>query len=353
MISRTPDSAPLPTGKLPLDLLAQVLAPLAPRDPRVLIGARPGEDAAVLDLGERLLVASSDPITFAADEIGRYAVAVNANDVAVRGATPRWFLATVLLPPGVTADGVRSIMSELAGACQELEIDLVGGHTEVTDGLDRPIIAGTMLGDVARDRLVTTGGARPGDALLLAGPLAVEGTAVLAREATEALRAHGVAAEAIARGRTLLRDPGIAVVAMARALCASVHPHAMHDPTEGGLATALAEMARAAGAGAHLDAPSTLPFLHETLVFCEALGLNPLGLLASGALLAAIEPADVPAALAALHAVDVTATVIGHVTPATDGLTVQANGGRSPLPYFERDELARWLDLHARVTQNR
>src|SRR6184192_2519264 len=180
-----PDPDPLPAGKLPLDLLAQLLAPLTPRDPRVRVGARTGEDAAIIDMkesstsafggGARLLVVAADPITFATDQIGRYAVAVNANDIAVRGATPRWFLATLLLPAGTTRAGVQAIMDDLAAACRELEIDLVGGHTEVTSGIDRPIVAGTMLGEVAAELLVTTGGARPGDALLLGGALAVEG----------------------------------------------------------------------------------------------------------------------------------------------------------------------------------
>src|SRR5579864_9408796 len=167
-----PDQTTLPVGKLPLDLLVRKLAPLTPGDPRVL-------------------VVSSDPITFATDEIGRYAVAVNANDVAVRGATPRWFLVTVLLPSGVRTEALQRLMSDLTAACRDLAIDVVGGHTEVTGGLDRPIIAGTMLGEVARERLVTTGGARVGDVLLLGGTLAVEGTAVLAREAVEALTARG------------------------------------------------------------------------------------------------------------------------------------------------------------------
>jgi len=349
-----PDADTLPAGKLPLDLLAELLAPLAPRDPRVRVGARTGEDAAIIDMkesstsafggGERLLVVAADPITFATDLIGRYAVAVNANDVAVRGATPRWFLATLLLPPGTTRAGVRAIMNDLAAACRELEIDLVGGHTEVTSGIDRPIVAGAMLGEVAPERLVTTGGARPGDALLLGGALAVEGTAVLAREAAAALKARGVPSATIACAADLLRDPGISVVAMARAVCDVVHPHAMHDPTEGGLATALAELAAASGAGVHLDAPATLLFLPETRAFCHALGLDPLGLLASGALLAAVDPDDVPAALEALLSSGAGGHVIGRVTPATAGLTMAATEGTVPLPTFARDELARWLE---------
>ncbi len=339
-----PEPSILPTGKLPLELLTQVLGSLAPRDPRVLIGARTGEDAAVLDFGESLLVVTTDPITFATDEIARYAVAVNANDVAVRGAVPRWFLATLLLPPGTTEPAVRDLMRQLVAACRELEIDLIGGHTEVTGGLDRPIISGTMLGEVARDRLVTTGGARPGDALVLGGSLAVEGTAVLARESRDVLLQRGVPPPVIERAAALLRDPGISVVHMARHLCDALLPHAMHDPTEGGLATTLAELAGAAQAGVFLETADALPLLPETRVICGALGLNPLGLLASGALLAAVDPADAAAAVAALQASGAGGTVIGHVTDAAAGLTMRTARGVEPLPRFARDELARWFE---------
>jgi hydrogenase maturation factor len=235
-------------------------------------------------------------------------------------------------------------MDDLAAACRELEIDLVGGHTEVTSGIDRPIVAGTMLGEVVPERLVTTGGARPGDTLLLGGALAIEGTAVLAREAADALQARGVPPVMIARGANLLHEPGISVVAMARGLCDAVHPHAMHDPTEGGLATALAELAAASGVGVHLDAASTLPFLPETRAFCSALGLDPLGLLASGALLTAVDPHDVPPALDALRSSGAGGQVIGQITAAAEGLTMAATEGTLPLPTFARDELARWLE---------
>jgi hydrogenase maturation factor len=147
----------------------------------------------------------------------------------------------------------------------------------------------------------------------------------------------------IARAADLLRDPGISVVAMARGLCDVVRPHAMHDPTEGGLATALAELAAASGIGVHLEAPAQLPFLPETRAFCRALGLDPLGLLASGALLAAVAPTDASAALDALRLCGA-GQVIGRVTAAAEGLTMAATEGSLPLPTFARDELARWLE---------
>src|SRR5215470_12526681 len=158
----------LPVGKLRADALRAVFDKRPPRDPRVVVGPRVGEDAAVIDLGDRYLVATADPITFATDDVAWYALQVNANDIAVRGARPRWFLATLLLPEAATTeDSVSAMLEQLAAACDELDVALVGGHTEVTHGLARPIVAGTMLGEVDKDRLVTTGGAQIGDAIVM------------------------------------------------------------------------------------------------------------------------------------------------------------------------------------------
>jgi hydrogenase maturation factor len=149
---------PLPLGKLPLDQLARLLQQIAARDPSVLLGPGVGRDCAVIDLGSDLLLAAkSDPITFATDEIGWYAVQINANDLATTGATPRWFLATVLLPAGqATAELAEAIFTQIHDACEALGVSLAGGHTEITLNLDRPIVSGTMLGEVTPDRLITT-----------------------------------------------------------------------------------------------------------------------------------------------------------------------------------------------------
>lgn len=333
---------PLPIGKLPSDLLAALLRRIPATDPRVVVGSRPGVDAAVLDLGQRYLIATSDPITFVAERIGWYAVHVNANDVAVMGGTPRWFLATLLLPPGCDASLPEQIQEQLLAACAGLGVSLIGGHTEVTAGLDRPVVVGTMLGEVERARLVLPA-ARPGDRLILTKGIALEGTAALAVEAADALRARSVAADTLARARALLERPGISVVPDARALCAAVQPRAMHDPTEGGLATALRELAQACGVGLRVEL-ERIPVLPETRVVCAALGLEPLGLLASGSLVAAVASEDEAAALGALAVAGVPAAVIGAVTPPDEGLTLVRDGRAQPLPTFARDELARYLE---------
>jgi len=146
---------PYPLGKLPAEHLARLLARYTPSDPRVVLGPGIGRDAAVISFGDRYLIAKTDPITFATDEIGWYAVHVNANDVACTGATARWFLATLLLPEGHAPPSlVDDIFDQIASACDELGVALVGGHTEITHGLDRPIVVGCMLGEVTPEKLV-------------------------------------------------------------------------------------------------------------------------------------------------------------------------------------------------------
>jgi len=233
-------------GKLPAKLLEDLLARYTRPDASVLVGPGIGEDAAIIDMGERCLVAKTDPITFASDAIGWYAVHVNANDVACCGARPRWFLATLLLPEhDTTAQLVESIFEQMADACHELDVTLCGGHTEITHGLDRPIVIGQMLGEVARDAYVSGAGARAGDVVILTKGIAVEGTALIARDKPAALAGLMSDAE-LARCAGFLRDPGISVVEDARLALQAGEVHALHDPTEGGVATGLWELAEAA-----------------------------------------------------------------------------------------------------------
>jgi hydrogenase maturation factor len=300
-----------------------------------------GLDCAVIDLGEgRCLVATADPITFATDAIGWYAVQVSANDIATTGAEPRWFLATLLLPEGATdATLAEALFTQVRDACRDVGADLIGGHTEVTYGLERPVVAGAMLGEVARDRLVLPSGARPGDALILTKRLAVEASAVLAREKAGAL-AGRIGAGAVERARGFLRDPGIGVLRDARAALRAGRVNAMHDPTEGGLATGLHELAEAAGVGVEVEAEA-VPVYPETHAICAALGLDPWGVIASGSLLLSVSGEEATAILNGLASAGVEATVIGRVTDRGRGV-VRREGGRSaPLPRPARDEIAR------------
>ena len=331
-------------GKLPNQLLAQLLARIGPdRSGRVVVGPGVGQDAAVIEMGERLLVAKSDPITFASDLIGWYAVHINANDVACMGARPGWFLATILLPEGAATSLAEGIFQQVLDACQEMGVELVGGHFEITYGLERPIVVGAMLGEVERERLVRGSGAQPGDCLVLTKGIAIEGTAVLAREAGDALERLGVPAAVLEEARGYIFRPGLSVVREALLAAESAPVHAMHDPTEGGLATALYELATAGSVGLAVR-EADIPVLPCTETVCRAAALEPLGLLASGALLIALPPAHCDALLARLAEADIAAACIGAVTQQSAGVIMERlSGGREPLPQFARDEVARFL----------
>jgi hydrogenase maturation factor len=324
-----------------MPLLERLLTRFAPHDPRIVVGPRAGEDAAVFDLGDRYLVAKTDPITFATSEIGWYAVNVNANDVAVMGASPRWFLATVLLPAGLaTAHMAETIFAQIYDACTALDISLAGGHTEITHNLDRPIVAGTMLGEVAPERLRTTASAEPGDVILLAKPVPIEGTALIALERADRLRARGYDAAFIARAQGFLRDPGISVVAPARLATATAEVHAMHDPTEGGVATGLLEIARAAGVGLRVDLDA-IPVPPESAALCHEFGLDPLGTIASGSILLTAPPRDAERLVEILTVAGYPTVAIGRVTERGSALVALRQDRPVAWPEFVADEITK------------
>ncbi len=326
-----------PLGKLPFDFLAGLLARAPVSDPRVVLGPGTGLDCAVIDLGDRCLVMKSDPITFASDQIGWYAVQVNANDIATTGGQPRWLLATLLLPEGkADASLVEGIFDQLTRACSELEISLVGGHTEVTHGLDRPLISATLVGEVAKDRLVLPSGAKPGDRLLLTKGVPLEAVAILAREFPRQLSAQLSQAE-LAEARDYLFHPGISVVRDARVACRAGRPTAMHDPTEGGLASALWELAEASHAQLLVD-PQAVPVSPLARKVCGVFGIDPLAAIASGALLMAVPAGDAAPIIRALESEGILCAEIGWVD--APGCAVNTLGGSS-LARPARDEIAR------------
>ncbi len=335
--------APYPLGKLPVEDLARLLTRYAPSDPRLLVGGAIGEDAAVIDMGDRCLVATTDPITFATNDIGWYAVNINANDVACAGATPRWFLATLLLPENkTTPELVEQIFKQIHTACAQLGVTVAGGHTEISYGLDRPIVIGQMLGEVPRDRLVTAAGAQVGDELILTKGIAIEATAIITKEKQAELSRY-FDEDSLGRYANFLYEPGISVVKDAAIATATGGVHAMHDPTEGGVATGLHELAEASQVGLEIWAEQ-LPYLPETLKLCRHFKLDPLGVIASGALLIAANPTFTPQILAGLNQAGISARVIGRTLPAEAGRWL-VNGAEShPLPRFARDEITRLFE---------
>jgi len=328
----------LSLGKVPPQVLERLLAS-APMGEDVLVGPGVGLDAAVVAVGgvERLVVAS-DPITFAADEIGWYAVHVNANDVACMGGVPRWFFAVVLLAPGMTEADAERIFEQIGAGCREVGAVLAGGHTEVTPGLAQPIVVGTMLGTAVEP--VSAAGGRPGDVLLLTKGIAIEATAILARERADVLRPR-VSAAVLERARAFLREPGLSVVADARTALAAGGVHALHDPTEGGLIEGIRELCTASGVGAYV-CEAAIPVFEETRLLAEPFGIDPLGVIASGALLIAVDPGHVDAVRSALAARSIACAEIGRLLPAGESAVLErADGSVVPLPRFNGDEIGK------------
>ncbi|MDE0327410.1 MAG: AIR synthase family protein [Candidatus Poribacteria bacterium] len=337
----------LPVGKLKHDFLKELL-PTHNRNAGVVVGPQLGEDAAVIELGDNYLVATSDPITFATEDIGWYVVCVNSNDIAAMGAVPKWLLVTLLLPEGTTTPAmVRNIMAQLTQACAEFDIALCGGHTEVTPAVTQPIVIGQMMGVTDKNALFTSADACVGDALILTKGLGIEATAIIARECEEQLR-EKCDALFLEQAKNYLMDPGISVLKDAQIAISTGGVHAMHDVTEGGISTAVYELATAAELGVIVYSDKLLgsPLLYGdiTRTLCDMFGLNPLGVISSGAMLIASESEKAEVICQALGAAGINADIIGAFLPSEHGLWLEdATGTRQPLPVFETDEIAKLL----------
>lgn len=332
-----------PIGKVPASLLESLWRQYGHQPDQLIVGPGIGQDVAVVDLGDEYLVAKTDPITFATDRIGWYAVHVNTNDVACSGAKPEWFLATLLLPESqATEAAVEDIFQQLAEACQSVGAALIGGHTEITHSIDRPIIMGCLLGRVAKDQLVTSGGAKPGDAILLTGGVPIEATAIIAREMSDQLSEH-FSADLLERSRNYLFDPGISVLQESQLALATGPVHAMHDPTEGGLLTGLWELAQASEVTLQID-KSSIAIRPEGLALCQHFGLDPLGAIASGALLLAIPSTSVDKLMSVYQAQDIDCTQIGVVEAGPPKVLMQDGESLSQVEPPARDEIARLFD---------
>lgn len=322
-------------GKLPPVLLRRLLRFRGARDRRVVVGPAFGLDAAVVNLGPQYLILKSDPVTFTTEEVGWYAVHVNANDVAVMGARPAWFQSTIIVPPRTAPAVVTRIFRDIDRAARGLGIAVTGGHTEISPTVTQPIVAGDMHGLVHRAGLVTAAGARAGDVVIMTKTAGIEGTSILARRfAREARRALGD------RGRReaarFNHRPGISVVDDAW-LAARGGVSAMHDPTEGGVAAALFELATASDRRLIVDL-DRIPTHPHTTRLCALFGLRPLGLIASGSLLLTIAGPRAPALLGAFRRRRIPAAVIGTVSSGR-GVGAYRAGRRVPFPWSPRDEL--------------
>jgi thiamin-phosphate kinase len=333
---------PFRTGKIPTEaLIHHVFRYTGRKDPSVILGSSVGEDAALVSFGDKALVLTTDPVTGTASDVGWLSVHINANDVACRGAKPRWFLCDLLLPEGSNVAQVDSIMKQVDLAAKKLGVAVVGGHTEVTPGLNRPIIVGYMLGVVDKKKFVTSSNARPGDDIIMTKSVGIEGTAVLAADFGQKLRSK-IGDRLLFKARRLRHLISVVDDAMIAVRTGGVH--AMHDPTEGGLIQGLWELAEASGVGFKIY-ESQIAIRPETERICANLDVDPLRLMSSGCLLMAADRRKSDSIIKNLRKHRIHANIVGVVLPRRNGQKLVGKQGFTiDIGPSERDEIYRVLE---------
>ena len=328
-------------GKLPPHLLKElVLKRVGKLDPRVLVGPNIGEDAAIIDLGEKVLVVHSDPITGTSENIGWLSLCVSTNDVATRGAKPLWVSVVILLPENSDMDLIDKITSQLDEAAKKLDLMIVCGHTEISPGLDRPILVTTALGEASKSNYVTSSGCKVGDAILLTKGAAIEGTLIFAAEFEDYLK-NKVPVEIIQRAKSFLEKLSVLKEAMLAVDVGGIS--AMHDPTEGGVIGGLQELCWASGVGFKLYEEKVI-INEETRIICEAIGADPLKTISSGSLLIVINRNYADKLVERLRAENIPASVIGEIINVEEGFKlVRKNGEEIRVNEPVEDELWRIL----------
>lgn len=332
-------------GKLPSHVLKNVLKKFQTNDPSIVLGPSIGEDFAVIRMNKNLLVVHSDPITGATKRIGWYAVHIVCNDIATSGARPRWIVPVILLPVG-RYDILNEIIEDISSVTEELGISVVGGHTEFTPGLERPIISMTAFAEASMESLILTRNSKPGDKIILTKGVAIEGTSIIAHELENILLRHisrGVIEEAkkISDMISVVRDAEVAIKFGG--------VHAMHDPTEGGIAMGLQELAFSSGYGLEVYEEDMI-FLKPTVEIIEVLGIDPLRLISSGALLIVADKDKADEIVKGLNNEGIRASIIGEVIEDKDRRVVyRKNGGVLDLNGYIEEELWRILEKYKKL----
>lgn len=300
-------------GKLPEPVLIRsVLKEVQHRRPEVLVGPAVGQDCAVLEPAEGdVLVFSSDPITGTIKDIGSHSVHITANDLAASGAEPLGIMVTILLTPETEESQLKEMMRGLESACEQLNIEVMGGHTEITDVVKQPLISITGVGRIRKEEVLTTSAAKPGQDVVITKWIGLEGTSIAAKEKEEKLLER-FAPSFVETAKRF--DQYLSVVPEAK-IAKAWGVSAMHDITEGGVFGALWEMGNGSGTGLDIDLKK-IPIRQETVEVCEVLGLNPYILMSSGSMLITTE--DGFGLVRKLEQVGIHAAVVGKVTDSND-----------------------------------
>jgi hydrogenase expression/formation protein HypE len=319
----------LPLGKVPTETLQNIIfRHLGATRREVILGPHAGVDGAVVKIGNKVLITSMDPITGALERIGWLAVNVNANDIATFGVHPTLFSSCMLLPPGTTDATIETITKQMDTAAKKLKIAIMGGHCETTPGIAHPIIVGTAMGITEKNNYVTSSGAKPGNSLILTKGAGIEGTAILATDRKELLQRQ-FSQTFLSRSTDFFNRISIAEEAVVAFETGGVT--AMHDPTEGGVAGGIQEMADASKVGVKIF-ETKIPIQKETLEICKFFKIDPLQLISSGALLIAAKHDFAEKIVQTLKKHRINASVIGKFLKEPEKrVLVSKNDSERPL----------------------
>lgn len=300
-------------GKIPEVVLKRsILKQIGRRREEVIVGPSVGEDCSVLAINEdEVLVLSTDPITATMDQIGTLAVHNTINDIASNGAEAIGIMVSILLPMTTFESELKDMMKEMESACKDLNIQIIGGHTEVSKAVNQPIITVTGVGKAKRNRMVKTAGAKAGQEIVMTKWTGLEGTAIIAKAKEEELLTR-YNASFIEDAKDIIRD--ISVVKEAE-IAGKFGVSAMHDISEGGVFGALWELGVASNVGIHVDI-NKIPIRQETVEICEFYDLNPYKLMSSGSLLIVTDRAN--GLVDRLMEAKIPAKVIGQITGGKD-----------------------------------
>lgn len=323
-------------GKLPNEILERLVFNKI-RNTRSEVVIRPGTgmDCAAVDFGEYACVLSSDPITGASKEIGRLAVNVACNDIASCGVEPLGLMVTILCPSGAAEKDIGVIMDQLVNTAAAINVDILGGHTEITDAVSRFVISCTAVGRCHRDKLIVTSDAKDGDFLVMTKHAGLEGASIIAHEKEREL-GKALGKRAVDDAKAFMHDTSVVKDGL---LAAEYGVNAMHDVTEGGILGAVWEMCEASGAGAHVYLDQ-IPVRPATEEICKHYNISPYRLISSGCMLIAVP--DGEGLVKRLKGSGVDAAVIGKLD-ATGRRILVKSGGSEPILPPGADELYKVL----------
>ena len=330
----------LPLGKLPAQLLEKVLSQIPIKDNAVFLGPGTGLDCAVIDIGDQYMVVKSDPISLTADNIGMYAVDINVNDISTTGAYPKWMMVTLLLPENKTTQTtIENIFNQLIQRSQKFGITIIGGHTEITKGISNSILSATLIGLVDKDKLITPKGVQIGDKLFITKEIPIETISILANDFSDTLEPH-LSKDELALAKSYLTQPGISIYQEASLLRNGYGVTAMHDPTEGGISSALWELSTASNKILHID-QNKIPISKLSRKICNLFDINPLNSISSGSLLFTAPPEKTNEIIDDLAQINIRATEIGFVYSTGVGVYQIEENIKELVPRPDRDEITK------------